>query len=179
MAGGSSIERSSRRRTAGAVLGGISVEGVVVQGAPGMGKSFVHIYRADPAQRIGIIKNGVPAREAKQIIAELSGDNQRGLIEALHLSTATINRKTAKNEPLSTDEGERVVGLAKLVGQVQAMVEESGDPTDFDAMAWLSRWLREPLPAFGGQKPISLLDTMEGQALVSTALAQIHSGAYA
>jgi putative toxin-antitoxin system antitoxin component (TIGR02293 family) len=137
------------------------------------------IYDAAPADRIRIIKDGVQAVLAKQIVSELSADDQqRVLLDALHLSTATVNRKAARNEPLSMDEGERVVGLAKLVGQVQAMVEESGDPTNFDAVAWLSRWLREPLPALGGEKPIDLLETMEGQALVSTALAQIQSGAY-
>ena len=67
----------------------------------------------------------------------------------------------------------------KLVGQLEAMVEESGDPDSFDAPGWLSRWLREPLPALGGDKPINLLDTMEGQALISRALAQMQSGAYA
>ena len=74
---------------------------------------------------------------------------------------------------------ERVVGLVKLVGQIEAMVEESGDPEGFDAPEWLSRWLREPLPALGGDRPINLLDTMEGQALVSRALAQMQSGAFA
>ena len=59
------------------------------------------------------------------------------------------------------------------------MVKESGDPEGFNAAEWLSRWLREPLPALGGQMPIKLLDTMAGQALVSQALSRIQSGAYA
>ena len=72
-----------------------------------------------------------------------------------------------------------MLGLAKLVGQLEAMVEESGDPEGFDALGWLSDWLREPLPALGGNRPIGFLDTMEGQAVVSQALAQMQSGAYA
>ena len=59
------------------------------------------------------------------------------------------------------------------------MVEESGDPQGFDAAAWLSTWIEEPLPALGGARPVDIMDTMEGQALVSTLLAQIQSGAYA
>jgi len=66
-----------------------------------------------------------------------------------------------------------------MVGQIEAMVEASGYPAGFDAAEWLSHWLREPLPALGGDKPINLLDTMEGQALVSRVLAQMQSGAYA
>ena len=53
------------------------------------------------------------------------------------------------------------------------------DPDGFDARAWISQWLREPLPALGGVRPIDLIDTMEGQALVATALEQTQSGAYA
>ena len=43
----------------------------------------------------------------------------------------------------------------------------------------MSHWLNGPLPALGGARPIDLMDTMEGQALVSATLARIQSGAYA
>lgn len=140
--------------------------------------SYVDIYRASPADRIRIIKNGVPAAKAKRMIADLHFD-QGVLLRALNLKTATVNRKAANDESLSADESERVIGIAKLVGQVQAMVEESGEPKGFDAARWLSQWLQNPLPALGSQRPIDLLDTMEGQALVSQLLGQTQSGAYA
>jgi hypothetical protein len=69
--------------------------------------------------------------------------------EILKLSQATVNRKAARDEMLSLDEGERVIGMVKLIGQVEAMVQESGDPEGFDAAAWVARWLREPLPNTG------------------------------
>nr|WP_295112575.1 antitoxin Xre/MbcA/ParS toxin-binding domain-containing protein [uncultured Caulobacter sp.] len=100
-------------------------------------------------------------------------------IQALGVSIATINRKAKNQAVLTKGESERVLGLAKLVGQVQAMVEESGDPEGFDAGAWTARWLSEPLPAFGGARPVDFLDTMEGQRLVSDTLAKLQSGAYA
>ena len=100
-------------------------------------------------------------------------------LTALNLPPATVNRKFSKDELLAPDQSERVVGMARLIGQLQAMVEDSGDPANFDATAWLSRWLREPLPAFGGAPPFDYMDTMEGQALVSQALGQTQSGAYA
>lgn len=59
------------------------------------------------------------------------------------------------------------------------MVRESGDPQGFNAAEWLSRWLRETLPALGGRMPITLLDPMASQALVSQTLSRVHSGAYA
>ncbi|WP_271066606.1 antitoxin Xre/MbcA/ParS toxin-binding domain-containing protein [Caulobacter sp. NIBR1757] len=140
--------------------------------------SYIDIYRAEPVVRIGMIKAGVPAAQAKRIFHDLAISQGAGL-SALKLSAATVNRKASQDATLSADESERVIGVAKLVGQLQAMVEESGDPQGFDAPAWLSRWLREPLPALGGQAPMTLLDTMEGQSLVSRTLSQIQSGAYA
>lgn len=140
--------------------------------------AYLEIYRAAPAERISMIQKGVPAAEAKQMIADLRFD-QQVLLPALKLSPATVNRKAARNEPLTPSDSERVLGVAKLVGQLQAMIEESGDPNGFDAPGWLSKWLREPVPALAGARPIDLLDTMEGQALVSKTLAQMQSGAYA
>jgi putative toxin-antitoxin system antitoxin component (TIGR02293 family) len=97
----------------------------------------------------------------------------------LNLSQATVNKKAKQVQTLSPDESERVIGLARLVGQLEAIVQDSGTAQGFDAAAWMSRWLNEPLPALGGVRPIDLMDTMEGQGVVSTALAQVQSGAYA
>ena len=138
--------------------------------------AYLELYRADPAERVRMVRAGVFAWVAKRLVSDLSVEQQT-LFTAMNLSTATVNRKVMKNEPLASSEGERVV--AKLVGQLQAIVEESGDPRGFDAQAWMSAWLREPLPALGGARPLDYLDTMEGQALVSDALARLQSGAYA
>lgn len=141
---------------------------------------YLDIYRASPADRIRLIKAGVPAAKAKRMITDLHLD-QQVLLGALNLKTATVNRKAARGETLSPEDSERVIGIAKLVGQLEAMLEDSGSDTaaGFDALTWLSEWLRQPVPALGGAKPIDLLDTMEGQALVAQALAQMQSGAYA
>lgn len=139
---------------------------------------YLDIFRASPEDRIHMIRKGVLARNAKRMISDLHFD-QQALLGALNLKTATVNRKAARGEALSADESERVIGIARLVGQLQAIVEESGDPDGFDAPLWLSQWLREPLPALGGIQPISLLDTMEGQALVADTLAKVQSGAFA
>lgn len=142
------------------------------------GLSYVEIWRATPQVRHHLIKAGYPARDAKRLFQGLQ-INQADVLKALNLSVATVNKKAKADQTLTVDESERVIGVAKLVGQLEAMVEESGDPEGFDALAWLSRWLSEPSPALGHLKPIDLLDTMEGQALVSRTLAQAQSGAYA
>ena len=140
--------------------------------------SYLSLYRASPLERIYLIKKGVPASEVKNLFVDLHIGQGLGL-KALNLSTATVNKKAKSGGVLSSDESERVIGFAKLVGQLEAMVQESGDPTGFDARTWMARWLTEPLPAFGGARPADMIDTMEGQSLVSSALAKIESGAYA
>ncbi|MCK6444310.1 antitoxin Xre-like helix-turn-helix domain-containing protein [Elstera cyanobacteriorum] len=142
------------------------------------GGSFVRLYRASPSERIAAIKAGVPAQAAKRFIADLHL-GQTVVFDALNLKTATVNKKAAQGKPLSVEESERVLGLARLVGQLEAMLEETGAGEGFDARAWLAQWLSAPLPALGGGRPIELLDTMEGQGLVARMLAQVQSGAYA
>ena len=148
--------------------------------AKGLNRGFLYseIYRSSPQTRIKMIRGGVKAGDAKQMISDLHFD-QQALLGALNLKTATVNRKAARGEALSIEESERVLGIASLVGQLETIVEESGDPEGFDATRWLSRWLREPLPALGGEKPLSLLDTMAGQSLVADTLAKVQSGAFA
>ncbi len=139
--------------------------------------SYIAVYRASPLERIDMIRQGIPASEAKRLFAQLPIGQGAGF-KALNLSPATVNKKAKLGQALSPEEGERIVGFAKLVGQLEAMIQDSGDPAGFDARAWMARWLTEPLPAFGGVRPADLVDTMEGQGMVSAALAQIQSGAY-
>jgi putative toxin-antitoxin system antitoxin component (TIGR02293 family) len=139
---------------------------------------YLTLYRAAPIDRIKRVKAGVSAAEAKAILSDLAIPSAR-ISAVLGIPLSTLNRKAKVAQKLSTDEGERVLGLAKLVGQVQAMVEDSGDPKGFDARAWTAQWLNAPLPALGGVRPIDLMDTMEGQSLVSDTLSRIQSGTYA
>jgi uncharacterized protein (DUF2384 family) len=105
-----------------------------------------------------MIKHGIRAAEAKRIIAELA-IGQAAALKALSLSPATVNKKAKQNQPLSPSESERVIGLARLVGQMEAAIQESGDPEGFDAAAWMSNWLNEPVPALGGARGPSITST--------------------
>lgn len=40
-----------------------------------------------------------------------------------------------------------------LTAQVQKMVDESGNPNEFDSRAWVVDWLHSPIPALGGRRP--------------------------
>lgn len=139
---------------------------------------FGNMYKSSPARRVGLIRHGVRAIEVKDM-AGLMATPQERIFKILKLSTATVNRKASRDEALSPDDSERVVGMSNLIGQVQIMVEQSGRPDGFDAAKWVARWLEEPVPALDGECPASYMDTMEGQRLVSSLLATMQSGAYA
>lgn len=160
-----------------------SVSGVVVLrrgGKLGMrakvGK-FSPWYTMGIMEKVGAIRSGVPA----QLVGELSSFMnmpKEALMDSLGLSRATINRKVQREQPLSREESERVMGMQLLIDQVQAMIDAESTP-NFDAAKWLARWLAEPLPALGGATPASYMDTVEGQKYIGNLLAMAQSGAYA
>lgn len=154
--------------------------------------SYFGVYCASPLERIEMIRRGIPSSEARRILADLAIGHSTAL-RALMLPTATAGKKARQEHTLSAAESERVIGIVALVGQLEAMIQESGHANreipqthglrwageGFDAPSWMSRWLQEPLPSLGGRLPIDLMDTMEGQALVSTAIAQMRGEPYA
>ncbi|AJY38057.1 MULTISPECIES: antitoxin Xre/MbcA/ParS toxin-binding domain-containing protein [Burkholderia] len=139
---------------------------------------FQRIYRASPMERIDWIKHGVDAHTVI-LLADRMATTQDRLMGVLGFPRTTVVRKSKAKQPLSTEHTERVVGLSKLIGQVQSMVEESGEPAGFDAAHWVAQWIERTNPALGGRKPAELMDTVAGQELVGAVLARMQSGAYA
>ncbi len=140
--------------------------------------SYSGLYESDVLARIALVVGGLPAVDAKRLL-DMPVLGRRTLLSALDLPVATFNSRVRRQGRLSASEGERVVGFARLVGQVEAMVRDAGTSDGFDARSWLARWLSEPLPALGHRRPLDLLSTMAGQALVSDTLARAASGDYA
>ncbi|WP_229218760.1 antitoxin Xre-like helix-turn-helix domain-containing protein [Rugamonas brunnea] len=139
---------------------------------------FIDVFNLPPQERIALIRGGVPARDVGRLAKSMRVVKEV-LIASLGIPRATLSRKERAASALSPDESERLLGVKALIGQVQAMVQESGDPAGFDAAHWVAEWLHQPLPALGGLPPASYLDTVEGQKLVATLLAMTQSGAYA
>jgi len=141
-------------------------------------RTYAAFYEVSRVDRIGIVKAGLPARLLTTLADDMHVTRER-LYGWLGLPRATANRKVKVDDVLSQDESERALGIARLVGQVEKIVSESGDPEGFDAARWTASWLDQPNPALGGRSPGEFLDTADGRALVSGLVAQIQSGAYA
>lgn len=139
---------------------------------------FEDVFTSEPMRLVAIIRSGVPAT-ATAALAGALGLSQDQLFKDLGLARATVVRKASKNENLSSEQTERVVGLMRLIGQVATMVAESGDPKDFDAARWVGEWIHKPNSALGSVRPAELMDTVQGLEIVSNLLLKMQTGAYA
>jgi len=140
--------------------------------------SYAPIYGLSRLDRIVLVKAGLPARLLTTLASDMRIPRER-LYLWLGIARTTANRKVKEDDLLNQDESERALGIARLVGQVQSVVAESGDPEGFDAAKWTAEWLEEPNEALGGRRPGDFLDTADGRALVGGLVAQMQSGAYA
>jgi putative toxin-antitoxin system antitoxin component (TIGR02293 family) len=142
--------------------------------------SFVGAHRATAMQIVELVKEGVPA-QALEVVAKAMDVPKVWLAATLGLARATVDRKARANQRLSVDESSRVLGIARLLGQVETMVTHLGseEATEFNPAHWVAAWLEQPLPALGGRRPADLMDTAEGQAVVAETVARMQSGAYA
>lgn len=138
---------------------------------------FVEAYQTDPIDRVRLIKQGIPADFLKQIAKDMS-ISEAQLARTLGVARSAVDRKVLKRKLLSPDEGSRILGMASLIGQVHTMICESGNPEGFNAAEWVARWIDRPLPAIGGLRPAELMDTFDGQALVSSIVDRMQSGVY-
>jgi hypothetical protein len=66
-----------------------------------------------------------------------------------------------------------------LVDLVVRVVQESGDPSNFDARRWAIEWIEEFNPALGGRRPKEFLSSAEGRSIVAGLILKMQSGAYA
>lgn len=136
------------------------------------------LYHASAAERVSLIRAGVPASRIPELATAMQISRKR-LLGMLNLSGASSSRKAHQGRMLSMDHSERVIGLVRLIGQVAVMVDESGGAKEFNAARWVGEWLEQPVPALGGERPAKYMDTPTGQALVSSLLRQSQVGAFA
>src|SRR5690242_3910560 len=112
--------------------------------------SYPVILMLDPADRISMVKEGLPARLLVTLASDMQVPRER-LYDWIGIARTTANRKVKGNQALSQDESEKALGITRLIGLVEKVVTESGDPAGFDAARWVAQWLHEPNAALGGR----------------------------
>lgn len=146
-----------------------------------LGGDFRTLERCTPLERVALLRAGVPAALIP-LLVEAMGISREQLYETVGLARSTGDRKLKKGQSLDVGQAEALLETARLIGQLQRMLEESGDPDlpeNFSAARWLAGWLYDPLPSLGGRAPAELMDTAEGRSVVSRLLLQMQTGAYA
>ena len=156
-------------------VGGKAVVRLV--GAKAAAIDYRSLHQAGVLERVQAIRNGLPATIVEDLADSMAIPKDR-LMSMLGLARATVDRKVREQKPLSSDESSRLLGVARLIGQFQTMVEASGNKEPFDAARWVAHWLEQPMAAIGGQRPSDLMDTPDGQACIAQLASRIQSGAF-
>lgn len=136
---------------------------------------FDHILREEgvayttrsPLDRVEIARRGI-SKKSLLMIAEWSSLSIRELAALLPVTVRTIQRYR-DDELLDPHVSERALLIAEVL--------EKGMEV-FSSRETLQTWLHTPLPAFGQQSPLSLLDTGFGARMVMDILGRIEHGVY-
>jgi putative toxin-antitoxin system antitoxin component (TIGR02293 family) len=86
------------------------------------------------------------------------------------IARRTLTHRREKDEPLTADESDKVIRLAKLIAQANATFGN-----DDRAI----QWLRSAQSRFDGQSALEMASTEQGARLVEEALVQIDEGYFA
>ncbi len=111
-----------------------------------------------------LVDKRLPATTVKALVRGGLSDTE---VYQLIIPRRTLAHRAAKHQPLSKQESDKAVRVARIT----AMAEEVfGEP----ARAW--RWMRKPKRRFDGKTPLEMLATEAGARLVEEAIAQIDDG---
>jgi putative toxin-antitoxin system antitoxin component (TIGR02293 family) len=116
---------------------------------------------------IAMVEEGLPTYSVNAF-ARLSRLSKGLVAELIHVSDRTLQRN-APEKRLSKGTSERLLELARLFYKGTQV---------FGATGKFVHWLGQPNPALGNKKPINLLDTSLGTAMVMDLLGRIEYGVY-
>lgn len=145
----------------------------------GFDEFISNLHVAEPMQIVETERRGIASVFVKDLSKRMQIPAQR-MFDILGIPKATAERKVAAGELLSGSGAIAALGMARLLGIAQEMVEQSTAPEakDFDAAKWLGQWIEQAQPALGGRKPAELIETPTGVDVVAKLLGAIQSGAY-
>jgi putative toxin-antitoxin system antitoxin component (TIGR02293 family) len=156
--------------------GNVAIQYVRARGAD----DFIQqVHHATPMQMIEVERNGVDARFLKDLSKRIDLPAAR-VFAMFGVPKATAEKKIVQGAIITGSGGRAAIAVAKLLGIATAIVENSTSPeaNGFDSAEWFGQWLERPQPAFGGRKPVDLIDTPTGVKMVAKLLGAIESGAY-
>ena len=113
------------------------------------------------------VEKRLPAAAVKALVRGGLSDAE---VYQLIVPRRTLAHRIAKHQPLSRDESDKAVRVARIAAMAEQVF---GEP----ARAW--RWLRKPKGRFDGRTPVDMLATEAGARLVEETIMQIDYGMFA
>ena len=137
------------------------------------------VRKATPDELVLLERQGVQGTFIKDLSKSLDLASTR-LYSILGVPKATLEKKAAAGELVTGRGGQSAIGMIKLLGIAQDLVDNStaSGAIGFDAAKWLGKWIETPQPALDGRKPADYIDTPTGISIVARVLGSIQSGAY-
>jgi putative toxin-antitoxin system antitoxin component (TIGR02293 family) len=127
------------------------------------GKLGISRIRSDDDLAL-LVQKRLPATAIKSLVRGGLSDAE---VYQLIVPRRTLAHRIAKQEPLSREESDKAVRVARITAM--------GERAFHDAQkAW--RWLRKPKRRFAGKTPIEMLATEAGARLVEEMLIQFEYG---
>jgi putative toxin-antitoxin system antitoxin component (TIGR02293 family) len=111
-----------------------------------------------------LVEKRLPATVIKSLVRGGLSDAE---VYRLIVPRRTLAHRVAKHQPLSKEESDKAVRVARITTMAEQVF---GEPK----RAW--RWLRKPKRRFDGKAPIEMLATEAGARLVEETVAQIDDG---
>lgn len=152
---------------------------IVYQRSKGVDAYVRAVSSATPMEIVAIERQGVQGIFIKDLSKRMDLATSR-VFSILGVPKATAEKKAAAGGLVTGSGGQAAIGMIKLLGIAQGIVENSTAPEakGFDAAKWLGQWIEQPQPSLGGRKPADLIDTPTGVDLIARLLGSIESGAY-
>lgn len=122
----------------------------------------------DPILYIRMVREGLSGPAIKQLFSYL-GVGKMVIANALHIDESNLPR-LLKRQVLTKDQSETLLDTARIFVRLSKIF---GDPKQ--GMAWMD----SEIPALGGQRPTTLLDTFEGRRWIDQVLTSIEYGEFA
>lgn len=137
------------------------------------------VHEATPVEMVEMERLGVAGTFITDLSKRMELPSSR-VFAMLRIPPATAARKSAPGAVVDGRAGLAAIGMIKLLGIAQDIVQDSTAPEakDFDTLRWLGQWIERSQPALGGHKPADYLDTPTGVEIVAQLLGAIRSGAY-
>ena len=116
---------------------------------------------------VKVVRDGLPVAALDALVAR--GGLTAAEAERLVIPRRTLAHRRRRRQPLSLEESDKLARVARAV----ALAEETmGDA------ARAHEWLRRPVRALGGERPLDLLATEGGARLVEQALGRVAHGVF-